>query len=138
MDSVFTRKNTKKDATTIMNTEELRKIIRQKTLNREDSSLLKYVLAESERYDKPPVSVIEKLIIDNEESYRVSNRPELLTENQELKQYLPSYISVEDIKNSLSGLNLDNSGKSIGIAIKHLKSLNLPFRNEDVRTALLS
>lgn len=119
-----------------MNIEDLKVIIRSKTLNREDSSLLKYVLAESERYGKQPLSVIEKLIVDNEESYRISNRPSLLSENQELKRYLPVYISIEDIQNHISGLNLDDSGKSVGVAIKHLKSLNLNFRNEDVKRAL--
>jgi uncharacterized protein YeeX (DUF496 family) len=119
-----------------MTIQELRDIIRRKTLNRECTSLLKYVLAESERYGRQPVAVMEKLIEDNKKSYEISNDQRFVIENEELKQYLPEYISLEEVAELISGLSLDDSGKSVGIAIKHLKSLNVSFRNDDVKNAI--
>lgn len=116
--------------------QDLKDIIRSKTLARQDTSLLKYVLAESERYNKTPVSVIEKLIEDNKKSYELSGNDKFIKENDILQQYLPVYISVEVIADHIKHMDLDDSGKSVGSAIKYLKTLDISFRNEDVKNAI--
>jgi hypothetical protein len=116
--------------------QDLKNIIRNKTLARQDTSLLKYVLSESERYNKTPVSVIEKLIEDNNKSYSISNDSRFIAENEVLKEYLPVYISVEAIADHIKHMSLDDSGKSMGLAIKHLKTLDINFRNDDVKNAI--
>ena len=130
-----------------MEINELKELIRAKTFKKESTTLLKYILGESERYSKAPVAVIEKLIVDNKSTFdlvmnsNVSDEKKkdanvYLTENEELSQYLPKYITVEEIVENLGGLTLDQSGKSIGMAIKTLTGKNLVFRKEDVPKAL--
>lgn len=119
-----------------MEVQELKDIIRKKTLARESTSLLKYVLAESERYSKSPINVIEKLIIDNKKTFEQSGRQEFLEENKVLAQYLPKYLTVNEIIENIGGLSLDNTGKTMGILMKLLKAKNLAAKSEDIRTAL--
>lgn len=131
-----------------MEINELKELIRAKTLKKESTTLLKYILGESERYGKSPVAVIEKLMADNESTFAlVVNNTEVeiqkkkdafkfLQENDELSKYLPKYITVEEIVENLGGLTLDQSGKSIGLSIKTLTGKNLVFKKEDVPKAL--
>jgi hypothetical protein len=130
-----------------MEINELKELIRAKTLKKESTDLLKYILGESERYSKAPVAVIEKLIVDNKSTFdlvmnsSVSDEKKkeaevYLQENEKLSQYLPKYITVEEIVENLGGLSLDQSGKSIGMAIKVLNGKNLTFKKEDVPKAL--
>lgn len=119
-----------------MEVQELKDIIRKKTLARESTSLLKYVLAESERYSKSPINVIEKLIIDNKKTFEQSGRQEFLEENKVLAQYLPKYLTVNEIIENIGGLSLDNTGQTMGILMKLLKAKNLAAKSEDIRTAL--
>lgn len=131
-----------------MEINELKELIRAKTLKKESTTLLKYILGESERYSKAPIAVIEKLMADNESTFAlVVNNTEVeiqkkkdafkfLQENEELSHYLPKYITVEEIVENLGGLSLDQSGKSIGMAIKVLNGKKLAFRKEDVPKAL--
>lgn len=130
-----------------MEINELKELIRAKTLNRESTTLLKYILGETERYNKTPVAVIEKLIVDNEKTYNtvmnsnISNEKKkeafkFLQENEELVKYLPKYITVEEMVENLGGLSLDQSGPSIDRAIKVLTGKNLVFRKKDIRDAL--
>ena len=106
------------------------------TFKREDTSLLKYVLAESERYNKEPIAVIEKLIADNKNTYELSKDNKYLVENEVLSKFLPDYISQAEILENVKGIVSDNSGRSFGSAVKHLKSLGLVFKNEDVKVVL--
>jgi len=120
-----------------MNTEQLSNLIREKTLKREDTKLLKWVLGECQLYGKEPIKVMEKLHSDNTQTYTLTKKEEYLKENQEIEQYLPKYLSVEEIVLRIRPLGLDNSGKSIGVAMKHLKGLGFNVRSEDVRKALV-
>jgi hypothetical protein len=119
-----------------MTNEELKTLIRQKTLRRESTDLFKYVLCESERYNKSIESVVTKLIKDNESNFELTQDNKFLEENKELSTLLPLYATLDEIKSVLLPLNLDNSGKSMGIAIKELKSKGLSFRNEDIKKVL--
>lgn len=119
-----------------MNTQDLKNKIREMTFKREDTSLLKYVLAESERYNKEPIAVIEKLIADNKNTYELSKDEKYLVENEVLSKFLPEYISQAEILENIKGIVPDNSGKSFGSAIKYLKTLGLVFKNEDVKVVL--
>ena len=126
-----------------MNIQELKNEIRGKTLKGENTSLLKYIVAECERYNKEPTSVIEKLIEDNKTTYNICvgmgiPGEKYVEENKVLYKYLPEYISQKEISSHLSDLPLDGSGKSMGIAIKHLKSLGVVFKNEDLKEVLNS
>jgi hypothetical protein len=119
-----------------MEINELKKIITLKTKARENTDLLKYVVSECERTGKTVVNFLEKLRKDNEETYRVSGDAKYLEENKEIDKYLPTYVSVEELVSILSPLNLDKTGKSIGIATKTLKEKGVSFKNEDVKRAL--
>jgi hypothetical protein len=119
-----------------MDIEQLSSLIREKTLKRENTTLLKWVLGECQLYGKDPVKVMEKLYADNNQTYSLTNKDEYLKENREIEQYLPKYLSMEEIASHIGQLGLDNSGKSIGIAMKHLKGLGLNVRSEDVRKVL--
>lgn len=119
-----------------MNIEQLSNLIREKTLKREDTSLLKWVLGECQLYNREPLKVMEKLYEDNIKSFELSKRVSLLEENTTLEEYLPKYLTKDEIKNYIQPLNLDNSGKSLGLAIRHLKSMGLNFRTSDVRDVL--
>lgn len=130
-----------------MEINELKELIRAKTLKKESTTLLKYILCESERYSKAPIAVMEKLILDNKATFdlvigsnvsddKKNEANSYLQENLELAQYLPKYITVDEILENLDGLALDQSGKSIGMAIKTLTGKKLSFRKEDVPKAL--
>lgn len=120
-----------------MNTEQLSNLIREKTLKREDTSLLKWVLGECQLYGKEPLKVMEKLYEDNMKSFNLSKKNSFLEENKQLELYLPKYLTTEEISYHVKNLGLDKSSKSLGVAIKHLKSLNLNFRTEDVKKIVL-
>lgn len=119
-----------------MEVNDLRKIMLQKMKAREDTSLVKYVIAECERFNKSPINVLEKLKEDNQENFRLSGNEKFLKENEEIDSYLPKYVSVSDLVVLLEPTGLDNNGKSIGLAIKHLEQLKIPFKKQDVKTAL--
>jgi hypothetical protein len=119
-----------------MNIEQLSGLIREKTLKRESTTLLKWVLGECQLYGKDPVKVMEKLYSDNIATYKLTNKPDFLIENSELEKYLPKYLSIDEIKSEIQSLGLDNSGKSIGVAMKYLKGKGLNVRSEDVKSAI--
>lgn len=119
-----------------MDTIDLRILIRTKTKAREDTKLLKYVLGECELYNKSPDDVFEKLHKDNLVSFEKTGNMTFLKENEEILQYLPKYISIEEICEKIKPLTLDNSGKSIGRVIGYLKQLGLNFRKSDVPVAI--
>ena len=57
-------------------------------------------------------------------------------ENVFLKSLLPNYMSVVELKEKLSPLNLEKSGASVGKAISYLKANGLSFLPEDVKKAI--
>lgn len=116
-----------------MNTEELRKLIRELTLSRKPTDLFKCVLAECDRYNKTVESVVNKMIQDNENNYSLRQDPKFLEENRELSALLPIYASKEELEAIITPLDLDKNKKSIGLAIKELKSKGISFRMEHVR-----
>lgn len=79
---------------------------------------------------------MEKLYEDNLQTYNLTNKPDFLIENKEIEKYLPKYLSIDEIKNEIQSLCLDNSGKSIGLAIKYLKNKGFNVRSEDVKSAI--
>ena len=51
---------------------------------------------------------------------------------------LPSYASVAELRGHLAPLGLGVDGKAMGAAVKHMKSLGLDYRNDDLKKALLN
>lgn len=105
------------------------------------TELLKLVLGEFERLEyagqKPLFeNVITKLIQSNKECLAQRQDSKLQQEVDVLESYLPKYVTQEELRNLLSPLGLDSSGKSIGQAIKWLKENHVAFKNEDVKPVL--
>lgn len=119
-----------------MNTEELKQLIRQRTLSRKPTDLFKCVLAECERYNKTVESVVNKLIQDNETNYKLRPDQKFIEENRELEALLPLYASKEEVSAIIQPLNLDKNQKSIGLAVKELKSRGVSFRMDHLREIL--
>lgn len=122
-----------------MNVESLKQDIRAAMLNKESVklNLLRVILADTERYNKDPINIVQKLIEDNKSNYSLSKNEDFLRENEILNSMLPKFLSVEELRDLLNPLNLDKSPKSIGSAVKFLKEKNLVFRNEDVKQCVL-
>ncbi|RDJ35139.1 MAG: hypothetical protein DWQ19_09905 [Crenarchaeota archaeon] len=75
--------------------------------------------------------VIEKLPDDNRKAV-------LFQENTILDGFLPHQLSPDEIKIELLKLNLDNSKKSIGVAMKYFKENEMFVDGNDVRIAIES
>ena len=117
----------------------LRDDIREATLARNTFkvNLLKYILGEYERAalankNTSLEKIIEKTIENNNICFQARPEQKYTQENEILQAYLPKYLTLDELFTELAPLGLSNSKQSVGVAIKHLKSKQLPFRNEDV------
>ena len=80
--------------------------------------------------------IVRRTISDNNICLESRNDTNLVEENEFLRNLLPQTLSVAELRTHLEPLNLGNDGKSIGQAIKYLRSNGLEFLNEDIKIAL--
>lgn len=94
------------------------------------------------------IIVINKMLKSNNEMLsnigdsRQELKKQLLIEKAILEQYLPKTISVEEIKTLLVDNKVEinqtiGEGRSIGNAMKYLKTNNIDFKNSDVKVAVV-
>lgn len=126
-----------------MNVDNLKNLINEarRQQNRESLSLLSFLLGEYERNvmanNKVTVEqIVRRTISDNNICLESRNDTNLVEENEFLRNLLPQTLSVAELRTHLEPLNLGNDGKSIGQAIKYLRSNGLEFLNEDIKIAL--
>jgi len=124
-----------------MNIDNLKDLILQHVKSKSNKvSLLKFLAGEYERLNYSNSTTVEQVIrkaIENNNICLAAREDEKLKEeNSFLKTLLPNYLSVAELKSAVGHLNLDNSGASVGKAIKYLKSNGLAFLPEDVKKAL--
>lgn len=126
-----------------MNIDNLKNMINE-SRRKQDSksvSLLSFLLGEYEsqinRGNKVTVEqVIRHTISDNNICLESRNDTNLIEENEFLKTLLPSYLTVAQLRDILTPLQLGNDGKSIGIANKHMKATGLNYLPETIKEAL--
>lgn len=126
-----------------MNKENLKNLINESRRKQDSKSiaLLTFILGEFEAQEikgnKVAVDqIVHKAIESNRQCNEARPDPKYEEENNFLKSLLPSYLSVAELNTHLKPLGLDSSGKSMGAAIKYLRSNGLEFLPEDVKTAL--
>ena len=107
-------------------------------------NILKLILSETHRINKQDdqtvIAIIAKLIESNKETLAYGHNVKLVKENEVLGQFLPTYMNCDQIEQTLNAIKHElvplNAGQAIGRALKFLKSLNLHFKNEDVKNVL--
>lgn len=125
-----------------MNKQDLKDMIVKSIKERNGKAdLLRLILGEYEKYEyQGKAATVEqiarKLIVSNNECLAARADQKLEDENVFLKSLLPNYMSVVELKEKLSPLNLEKSGASVGKAISYLKANGLSFLPEDVKKAV--
>lgn len=125
-----------------MNKQDLKNLIVKSIKERNGKAdLLRLIMGEYEKYEyqNKPVTVEQiarKLITSNNECLAARADQKLEEENLFLKSLLPNYMSVVELKEKLSPLNLEKSGASVGKAISYLKANGHSFLPEDVKRAV--
>jgi uncharacterized protein YqeY len=121
----------------------------RKSGDKEKINVLKIIIGECDRHDRPDVeSVVKKIVANNNLTIGLIKERSaddttsiraLLDENDLLASFLPFYLSEQEIHNHVSSLELGTHlGKAIGIAMKHFKSLDLPVESSAVRSVVES
>lgn len=124
-----------------MNESELRDLLTQHVkLKSGRASIIRLILCEFQaRAESQPVAIdqiVHKIIERNNECLSFRQDAGLVEENEFLKTLLPSYLSVAELREHLKPLGLDNTGASVGKAVKYLRSNGLSFLPADVKKAV--
>jgi hypothetical protein len=125
-----------------MTKKELKALIDQaRRAQAQELSLLTFLLGEIENQQEKNKNVTEdqvirKVIASNNECLAARPDDKIEAENEYLKKLLPQALTVAQLRDILSPLGLDDSGKAVGQAIKYLRSNGLSYVNDDVILSL--
>jgi hypothetical protein len=95
-----------------------------------------YELQSSKNANVAMDQIIHKAIESNQVCLAARYDEKLVDEVAFFSSLLPNYLSVAELNEYIKPLELDNTGKAMGSAIKYLKANGLSFRNEDLKKAL--
>lgn len=125
-----------------MTKKELKGLIDQaRRAQAQELSLLTFLLGEIEAQQEKNKNVTEdqvirKVIETNNVCLAARPDDKLEAENEYLRNLLPDTLTVAQLRDILAPLGLDDSGKAVGQAIKHLKANGLAYENESIKLAL--
>jgi uncharacterized protein YqeY len=123
----------------------------RKSQNKEVLSILTVVLGEVDTLkfskghsvvtNEEVIKIIKKLIEDNELLIQ-HGKNELIDENKILADLLPKFATQEEILTILQDIKdkiiVAKDGQAIGLAVKYIKSKNIPADNKDIITVVKS
>lgn len=85
--------------------------------------------------------IVRKMVKDNNETMLLlqdERKEKLVRENVVLERFLPRYLTEEEVLNYIqeNNLSIDNSGKTVGVVLKHLKENDLLAEGKVVKNVI--
>lgn len=129
--------------------QELRDRIKTSVVGSPERSMFKVVLGElqqkSDQKDEVGHAIVKKLVESNNKclGYLKEDDPryaQFVRENEILESLLPKYLSVDQIRESLTAAGIDvksmPEGQAMGAAIKHFKTTGAAVEGQTVKAAV--
>lgn len=134
--------------------QKLRERITAAPFRSREKDILKVVLGEAQQKgkftDEQGCNIVKSMLKNNTETLGLlaagdSRRAQYEEENRVLQTLLPAYLSPSEIRAKLDEAGLaeqiraaKNEGQATGVAMKHLKGLQLPVEGDAVKQVILA